>query len=137
MSALTDPGDVNYLAVTVAAVTRLPIAGLWHSPIMFGTYWERDVGLSAEQMRRRRLPALFVLAFATSLAGAFVLALLLGRDAGLAAGALAGLLTGLCVAAGALLSSMAFEARPPRLIAIDVGFHTVVFTVIGAVIGAW
>ncbi|MFF5264665.1 DUF1761 domain-containing protein [Actinomadura viridis] len=137
MTTLTDLGDINYAAVTAAAAVRLPLAGLWHSPLMFGRSWERHAGLSAEQMRRRPLPALFALAFVTALAGAFVLALLLGRDAGLATGALAGLLTGLGVAAGALLSSMAFEARPPRLIAIDAGFHTTIFTVTGAVLGAW
>ncbi|WP_433324603.1 DUF1761 domain-containing protein [Spirillospora sp. CA-294931] len=137
MSALTSLGDVNYLAVGAAAVVRLPLAGFWHSPIAFGKPWSKDVGLTAEQMRRRPLPALFVLAFATSLAGAFVLALLLGRDAGLATGALAGMLAGLAVAGGALLSSMAFEGRPPRLIAIDTAFHTVVFTIAGAILGAW
>jgi hypothetical protein len=104
---------------------------------MFGRLWARDVGLTAEQMRRRPLPALFVLAFVTSLAGAFVLALLLGRDAGVAAGTLAGLLTGLGVAGGAVFSSMIFEARPRTLIAVDAGFHTVIFTITGAVVGAW
>src|SRR5207302_1554905 len=116
---------------------RVPLAGLWHSPLMFGRPWEHMVGLDSTAMRRRPLPALFVFAFLTALAGAFVLALLLGRDAGVAVGALAGLLTGVGIAGGALASSMVFEARPRPLIVIDAAFHTVLFTATGAVLGAW
>jgi hypothetical protein len=137
MNGLTHPGEVDYFAVTAAALIRLPLAGLWHSPLMFGQAWARDVGISAREMRHRPLPALFALAFVTSLCGAFVLALLLGPDAGLATGTLAGLLAGLGIAGGALISSMAFEARPRTLIATDTGFHILVFTVTGAVVGAW
>ncbi|XVQ11794.1 DUF1761 domain-containing protein [Spirillospora sp. CA-255316] len=137
MNALTAVGDVNYLAVFAAAALRVPLAGLWHSPLMFGRPWEHMVGLDSAAMRRRGLPALFVFAFLTALAGAFVLALLLGRDAGLGAGALAGLLTGLGIAGGAVASSMVFENRPRPLIAIDAAFHTVLFTATGAILGAW
>ncbi|GAA2425834.1 hypothetical protein GCM10010191_42780 [Actinomadura vinacea] len=137
MTVLTEFDDVNYLAVTAAAVIRLPLAAVWHSPLMFGRLWERAVGLTPQQMVRRPLPALFALAFLTSLAGGTVLALILGRDAGAATGALAGLLVGLGVAGGALVSSMALEARPRVLIALDTAFHAAVFTITGAVIGGW
>lgn len=137
MNGLTRLGDVDYFAVTAAALIRLPLAALWHSPLMFGRTWSRDVGLTARQMRSRPLPALFALAFAASLCGAFVLALLLGPEPGLATGTLAGLLAGLGIAGGAVVSSMAFEARPRTLIAMDAGFHILIFTVTGAVVGAW
>ena len=137
MTALTALDDVNYAAVAAAAALRIPLAGLWHSPLLFGRTWERMVGLDSAAMRARPLPVLFGFAFLTSLGGAFVLALLLGPDAGAATGALVGLLAGAGLAGGAVASSMVFEARPRPLAAIDAAFHTVLFTATGAILGVW
>jgi len=49
----------------------------------------------------------------------------------------AGLSAGLCWVAGSFGINYLFEQRPLRLFLINGGYHTVQYTVIGAVLGLW
>jgi Protein of unknown function (DUF1761) len=128
--------NVNYLAVLVAALSSFLIGGVWFSPILFARVWQREAGLTDEQVRRGTGKALgggFVLSLviATNL-GAF-----LGNHAGLAWGAGAGALAGIGWATASLATVYLFERRSLRLIAIDGGYLAVSYAVMGAIIGVW
>lgn len=128
--------NVNYLAVVVAAVSSLLIGGVWFSPILFAKAWQREAGLTDEQVARGAGKAI---------AGAFVLALIislnlgmfLGPHAGIAWGAGAGALAGIGWATASLATVYLFERRSTMLIVIDGGYLAVSYAVMGAIIGVW
>jgi hypothetical protein len=129
-------GNVNYLAVLVAAVSSFLIGGVWYSPLLFARAWQREAGLSDEQARAgagRALGAGFVL----SLIVATNLGFFLGRNAGIAWGAGAGALAGIGWAWASLAIVFLFERRSTMLIIIDGGYLAVSYAVMGAIIGVW
>jgi hypothetical protein len=128
--------NVNYLAVVVAAVSSLLIGGVWFSPILFAHAWQREAGLTDDQVKRGAGKAM---------AGAFVLALIialnlglfLGKHAGIAWGAGAGALAGIGWATASLATVYLFERRSTILIVIDGGYLAVSYAAMGAIIGVW
>jgi len=128
--------NINYLAVVVAAVSSLLIGGVWFSPILFARAWQREAGLTDEQVSKGAGKAM---------AGAFVLALIialnlgmfLGSHAGIAWGAGAGALAGIGWATASLATVYLFERRSTMLIVIDGGYFAVSYAAMGAIIGVW
>ena len=77
--------------------------------------------------------------------GSFVLALIasasfavfLGPDVNAATGALYGLTAGLCWVAASFGINYLFERKNLMLFLINGGYHTLQFTLIGLILGAW
>ena len=44
--------EYNLLAVIVAGIASFILGGLWYSPMLFGKAWQREAGLSDEQLAR-------------------------------------------------------------------------------------
>ena len=59
--------SINYLAVGVAAVSAFIIGGLWYAPFLFGKVWQKEVGLSDEEMKNANMGKTFGIAFVLSL----------------------------------------------------------------------
>jgi len=130
-------GDVNYLAVLVAAVSNFVLGGLWYSAALFGKPWMAASGMSEEKARSANMGKLFGAAFVLEFLAAFVLAMFLGRDAGFHFGLLAGLHVGLFWVGGGLGVVYLFEQRPFKLWLVNAGYMTIAFTVMGGILGAW
>ncbi|HET7503758.1 MAG TPA: DUF1761 domain-containing protein [Kofleriaceae bacterium] len=128
--------NVNYLAAAVAALSSFVIGGVWYSPILFANAWQREAGLTDDQLRRG-VGKTFAGAFGLSLIVSVNLAFFLGRHAGVAWGAGAGALAGVGWAAASLATVFLFERRSAMLILIDGGYLAVAYTAMGAIIGAW
>jgi hypothetical protein len=128
--------NINYLAALVAAVSSFVIGGMWYSPILFAKAWQREAGLTDDQLRTQ-LGKTFTGAFVLSLIIAFNLAAFLGPSGGIAWGSGAGALAGVGWAAASLATVYLFERRSLMLIVIDGGYIAVSYTVMGAIIGAW
>ena len=128
--------NVNYLAVLAAAVSSFVIGGVWFSPLMFARSWQREAGLTDEQVRGGAGKA-FGSGFVLSLVVATNLGFFLGRHAGIAWGAGAGALAGIGWAAASLATIFLFERRSTTLIVIDGGYLAVSYAVMGAIIGVW
>ena len=87
--------EVNWLAVVAAAVASFVVGGLWYSPQLFGKVWQREAGMSDEQLKSGNPARIFGGAFVLSLVSAVVFAMFLGPapapafavGAGFAAGA--------------------------------------------------
>ena len=54
---------INHIAVFICAVTSLVIGGLWYSPLLFAKGWQREAGVSDEQMAKFSPPKVFGLTF--------------------------------------------------------------------------
>jgi hypothetical protein len=127
--------EVNWIGVLAAAASAFLLGGLWYSPVLFGKAWQRLNGLSDEALAARSMPLMFGGAFVLSLVAAFVFAMFLGPEPGLQFATAAGFGAGLAWVAASYGITYLFEARPLRLWLINGGYHTLQFTLYGAVLG--
>ncbi|HZO55448.1 MAG TPA: DUF1761 domain-containing protein, partial [Bryobacteraceae bacterium] len=90
-----DLSKLNWLAVLAAAVSTFMLGGAWYSPALFGRAWQRESGLTNDQLKSRSMGAVFGTSFLLALIMAFNLAAFLQGPAdiawGISAGALAGI----------------------------------------------
>jgi len=127
--------EVNWVAVTLCAVSSLVLGGLWYSPLLFAGPWQRAAGLSDEQAKSGDMALIFGGAFLLSLIAAAVFAMFLGSGMSLGAATAAGFSAGLCWVAASFGINYLFERRPLRLWLINGGYHTLQFTLFGLILG--
>ncbi len=126
--------EVNYIAVLVAAIAAFALGGLWYSPLLFAKAWQRESGVTDEQMQGANMTMIFGLTFVLCLLASLVFAFFLGpRPAiGLATGA--GVSAGIFWVASSFGINYLFERKSLKLFLINGGYHAVQFTVIGVVL---
>jgi hypothetical protein len=129
--------EVNYLAVAAAALAAFVLGGLWYSPVLFGKVWQREVGLSDEELKRGNMARIFGTALILSLIASWVFALFLGPRPPMSLGLGAGFAAGRCWVASSFGMNYLFARRSFKLFLIDGGFHTLQFTVIGLILALW
>lgn len=127
--------DVNYFAVGIAAVAAFMLGGLWYSPLLFAKKWMAYIGDCGDQPKGS-MAMIFGGAFLLNLVAAATFAMFVGHGLGWRGGALYGLIAGLCWVAGSFGLSYLFERRPLGLWLINGGYHTLQFTLFGAILGA-
>lgn len=128
---------INHIAVAACAVMSLVIGGLWWSPLLFAKAWQKEAGLSDEQLARANPAKTFGLTFIIALLMSYNLAFFLAAPGttwqwGLAVG----LLTSIWVA-GMFMVIALFEQRSLKYMLINCGYIVVYFAVIGFVLGIW
>jgi hypothetical protein len=126
--------EINFVAVVIAAVASFLLGGLWYSPVLFGKVWQREAGLTDEQLKKGNLVKIFGLSLVLSLIAAFVFAMFLGPRPPVAFGFGAGFSAGLCWVAASFGINYLFERRSLKLFLINGGYHTLQFTIIGLVL---
>jgi hypothetical protein len=126
--------EINYLAVLVAAVASFILGGLWYSPLLFAKSWQRESGVTDEQMAGANMGLIFGLTLVLSLIAAFVFALFLGPRPSMPLGLGAGFSAGLCWVTASLGINYLFERKSLKLFLINGGYHTLQFTIIGLVL---
>lgn len=126
--------EINWLGVTVAAVSAFVLGGLWYGPL-FGKAWQRGVGLSDEQLQQGNPAKIYGGAFVLSFIAALVFAMFLGPDQPLGFAVGVGFAAGAAWVAASFGISYLFEHRPLSLWAINGGYHTLQFTLYGLVLG--
>jgi hypothetical protein len=132
-----DLSKLNYLAVVAAAASGFIIGGVWYSPVLFGNFWMKAVGLSPEAMNNRKMGMVFAASFALLLLISFNLAAFLAGPPNLAWGVTAGALAGIGWVAAGFGITYLFEARPLKLFFVNAGYHAVTFMVMGGILGVW
>lgn len=126
--------EVNWIAIVVAAVASFLLGGLWYSPVLFAKAWQREAGITDEQLKNANMGKIFGLAFILCLLAAWMFATFLGPRPSLALGFGAGFSAGLFWVAASFGINYLFERRSFKLFLINGGYHTVQFTIIGGVI---
>lgn len=129
--------QINYLAVVAAAVSAFLLGGLWYSPVLFGKRWMDLTGITAERAAQASQAKVFGVAFLWSLLGAFVFAMFLGPAPAFGFATAAGLSAGLFWVAGSFAINYQFEQKPTTLLLINGGYHTLQYTLFGAILGLW
>jgi hypothetical protein len=128
--------EVNWIAVALCAVSSLVLGGIWYSPMLFASAWQRAAGLSDEQAKSGNMAVIFGGAFLLSLIAAAVFAMFLGSEMSLGAATAAGFSAGLCWVAASYGISYLFERRPLSLWLINGGYHAIQFTLFGLILGS-
>ena len=129
--------QINVWAVLAAGVASMVLGGLWYSPVLFGNAWMRASGITEERARSANMAKVMGTAFLLAIIGAWVFAMFLGPNPAPGFAAAAGLSAGLCWVAGSFGINYLFEQRPFRLFAINGGYHTLQYTLIGLILGLW
>lgn len=127
--------DINWLAVIVAAVAAFLVGAVWYSPLLFAKAWMREVGLSEAELAKGSMAKTMGTAFVLTLVSTLVFHMFLGPHPGVQFAAGAGFAAGLFWVALAKGVDYLFERRSFKLFLINGGHHTVVFTVMGLVLG--
>ena len=128
----------NYLAILVATVSTFLLGGLWYSPLLFGNAWLSEMGFTAETLKARGdVGRIMGVSFVLELIMAFNLAAFIGPKASLGFGLLAGAAAGFGWVALAFGVTYLFERKSLRLFFVNVGYHGVAFTMMGAILGVW
>jgi len=129
---------INHLAVFVCALLSLVVGAVWYSPLLFFKAWQRETGLSDEQVARanplKTYSSTLVLAWIIS----YNLAFFLGdRKTNWRWGVVAGLLAGVGWASTVFTIISLFEQKSLKYMLINCGYVTVYFALIGFVLGIW
>lgn len=130
-------GDINIWAVVVAALASFMLGGLWYAPGVFGRAWQREVGLSDDELEQGSKAKIFGGSFVLSFLGAWVFAMFLGPAPALPFALGAGFAAGLAWVAGSFGISYLFEHRSLKLWLVNGGYHVVQYTLFGAILGIW
>jgi hypothetical protein len=132
------PDSINWLAVAAAATSTFILGGLWYSPLLFGRAWMTVNNLTEADLGRGNMAMIFGLSFLCSLLMAANLAMFLATpDTTAAWGATAGFLAGFGWVSLAIAIIALFERRSWKYVAINGGYMTVAFVLMGLIIGIW
>jgi hypothetical protein len=126
--------EINWIAVLVATLASFALGALWYSPVLFGKAWQREAGLTDEQLARGNKARIFGLTLVLAFLAAWNFANFLGPRPSLALGLGAGASAGLLWVAGSMGINYLFERKSFKLFAINGGFHTLQFAIIGLVL---
>ena len=126
--------EVNWLAILVATVSSFALGALWYSPALFGKAWQREAGLTDEQLARGNKARIFGLTLVLAFLAAWNFANFLGPRPSIAFGAGVGASAGLLWVASSFGINYLFERRSLKLFLINGGYHTLQFTIIGLVL---
>ena len=128
---------INHIAVLVCAVMSLVIGGMWWSPLLFAKAWQKEAGLSDEQLKGMNPAKTFGLAFILAYLASYNLAFFLGAPGTTWRwGIGAGLLASIWAITMYIIISL-FEQRSLKHILINSGYIAVYFAVIGFILGIW
>lgn len=126
--------EINWIAVVVAAVSSFVLGGLWYSPLLFGKAWQKEAGLTDEKLKQGNMAMIFGFSFVLSLLAAWNFANFLGPRPSLVFGGAVGASAGLLWVASSFGINYLFERKSFKLFAINGGYHTLQFTIIGLVL---
>lgn len=126
---------INYLAVLVVTILAFVLGGLWYGPL-FGKAWMKESGVK-EGDGKDKMVRTFGLTFLLNIIISLNLSAFLGPKADLQFGLFAGLATGIGFVSASLGIVYLFSQKSLRLFLIDAGYQTVIYAIMGAILGAW
>jgi hypothetical protein len=136
MDASQAMAHIHWLAVLVAAFSGFPLGALWYGPL-FGGAWMAATGITKERARQANMAKIYGTTLLLNLVIAVSLAMFIGSKATLQDGLFAGFMAGFTYVAAALGITYLFEFRSFKHWAINAGYQVLVFSVMGAILGAW
>ena len=134
-------GEVDWLAVIIAAVAYFVIGAVWYAPFLFGKAWMAAGGMPDPSEGERPPPTIYLIPLIGSVLSAVALGMLAlgtGTDT-IGEGVILGLVVGIGFAVSIALVTATFESQKPKPMvwgAITAGYHAVGNLVAAIVIAA-
>jgi hypothetical protein len=134
-------GDLNWLAVMLAALAYFIIGAVWYAPPVFGRAWIAAGGLPMPERGERPNPSIYLVPLIGSLLSAIALTMI-SESTGtntLGEGIVLGLVVGVGFAISIALVTATFEAQKPNRWAwgaVNAGYHLVGNVVAAIIIAA-
>lgn len=128
--------QINWLAVLAASLVGFVVGAIWYGPV-FGKTWMGLVGLKEEDAARVNMAKVYGICFVLQLIMSVNLAMFLGTGVNAGMGALYGFAAGFGWVALAFAINALFEQKPLKYMLINGGYWSVVFTLMGLILGAW
>ncbi len=129
---------INHVAVFVCALLSLVVGAIWYSPLLFFKTWQRENGLSDEQIAKAKPLKTYSITFLLGWIISYNLAFFLATGkTNWQWGLTAGLLAGVGWASTMLIIIGLFEQHSWKRILINCGYTTVYFGLCGFILGIW
>ena len=125
----------EWLPSLIAALSAFALGGLWYSPLLFGKAWQREAGLSDEQLAGANRLRTFGVSFLLCLLAAIAFSMVITPEAGFFMAFHSGVGIGLFWVATSFGVNYLFEQRSLKLWLINAGYHSLQFTLYGLVFG--
>jgi len=132
--------NINYLAVLVSAIAAFALGSLWYTAL-FGKIWQKEVGLSQEDISKSSM-------FKT-MGGSFILMLIMvyglaifiqghnETDLTPVQGLYTGLAIGIFFNAASMGINYLYQLKSLRLWIIDAAYQIIYLGIAGLILGAW
>jgi len=125
----------EWLPSLIAALSAFALGGLWYSPILFGKIWQREAGLSDEQLAASNKARIFGVSFGLCLIAAVAFSMVIGPDASFFMALHSGIGVGVFWVASSFGVNYLFELKSLKLWMINAGYHSLQFTIYGLIFG--
>ncbi|MEX0755971.1 MAG: DUF1761 domain-containing protein [Actinomycetota bacterium] len=135
-------GELNWLAVIVAALAYFAIGALWYSPPVLGNRWQAAAGTSTPAGGDGPGPAVYLVPLVGSALSAIALGMITeatGTDT-VSEGLVLGLVVGIGFAIGIAMVTATFETSKPKPMtwgAINAGYHVVGNLAAAVILAVW
>ena len=135
-------GDINYLAVIVAAAAAFILGIIWYT-VLFGKAWQKELGMSDEDLQGANMARIFGTSFVMMLIMAFGMGMLLqghgGQESGLTmmVGLKHGLMIGVLFVGTSQAINYLYQRHSLKLWLIDATYQILFLGMMGAILGAW
>jgi len=130
---------MNWLAVLVAGIAAWALGALWYSPVLFGKAWQKESGLTEENLKNANMPLIFGTSAVMMIIMSAGLAMFFQGDAAMNAmkGLQMGLVTGLVFVATSTAINYLYQRKSFKLWLIDAAYQVLLLALAGAIVGAW
>jgi uncharacterized membrane protein len=125
----------EWLPSLIAALSAFALGGLWYSPALFGRVWQREVGLTDEQLAGANKARIFGISFILCLVAAIAFSMVITPEASFFMAFHSGVGIGLFWVATSFGINYLFELKSLKLWLINAGYHTLQFTLYGLIFG--
>jgi len=125
----------EWLPSLLAAFSAFALGGLWYSPVLFGRTWQREAGLTDQQLQGANKARIFGLSFILCLLAAIAFSMVITPEASFFMAFHSGVGVGLFWVATSFGVNYLFELKSFKLWLINAGYHTLQFTLYGLIFG--
>jgi hypothetical protein len=125
----------EWLPSLLSALSAFLLGGLWYSPLLFGRVWQREAGLSDEQLQSANKVRIFGVSFILCLVAAIAFSMVITPEASFFMAFHSGVGVGLFWVATSFGVNYLFELKSFKLWLINAGYHTLQFTLYGLIFG--
>jgi Protein of unknown function (DUF1761) len=128
--------EISWLAVILSALVTFLVGGLWYGPL-FLKVWQKEAGITDEDMKRRHPAKVFGGAFLLNVFAAYILGHVFATYGNPAAKV--DIMIAFGVALGFIVTAFGvnylFAGKSMKLFAIDAGYWIITYSLMGVIFG--